>query len=71
MKYKYKIPLKLINEFVQISGKNYSTIQSDQHVETLALLLGHGEAEITATNLVFPDQIGSSNQVEDKSKCFI
>ena len=67
---KYKIPDKLKLKFLAVGQKNYSKINPSDHVETLALLIGQksSDEEITVTHLVFPDQVGQTDSVEEKGK---
>ena len=64
----YKISEKVLNKFVNISSRNISQ-EDSLHIETLAFLLGHGTStELTATELIFPDQEGFAFKVNDKGK---
>ena len=67
---KYKIPHSFLDKFTEVSGRNYSS-DGRSHVETLAYLLGHETAnEIIATDLVFPDQRGHLDHVDDEGNTF-
>ena len=67
----YKISEKVLKEFVYISSRNFSQTDS-KHIETLAFLLGHGTStELTASELIFPDQEGFAYKVNDKGKIII
>ena len=62
------VPYEIIPKFLEVASSNKSQ-EDDQHIETLAYLLGHEDnGTIKATELVFPNQQGSSTHVEDKGK---
>ena len=68
---KYKIPRSIVDKFTEVGGRNYASDGSGKHVETLAYLLGHETAgEVIATALVFPDQRGHLDHVDDEGKHF-
>ena len=69
--FKYKIPTKFINSFLDVAGKNKSQLDG-RHVETLGFLIGTKEGNlITATDLIFPKQKGNSALVTDEGKIFV
>ena len=62
------VPYEIIPKFLEVASSNKSP-EDDQHIETLAYLLGHEDnGTIKATELVFPNQQGSATHVEDKGK---
>ena len=62
------VPYEIIPKFLEVASSNKSP-EDDQHIETLAYLLGHEDnGTIKATELIFPNQQGSSTHVEDKGK---
>ena len=62
------VPYEIIPKFLEVASSN-KLPEDDQHIETLAYLLGHEDnGTIKATELVFPNQQGSSTHVEDKGK---
>ena len=63
------IPENLIQEFVKVSGKNYSS-QDGKHIETLAFLVGYSDEfnNTKATHLIFPRQKGDASKVDDQGK---
>ena len=66
---KFHIPDNLINEFLEVSGRNHAKNDSSKHVETLALVIGHeSRSAITVSHLVFPDQECHSDHVIDNGK---
>ena len=61
----YKIPTKVLESFSDICIHNVDS--NGSQVETLAILIGYKDKEdLVATEIVFPQQIGSSTHVEDK-----
>ena len=63
----YLIPLEVIEQFGSVSAKNKSN--DGKHIETLAYLVGHkSNDDFIGTHLVFPEQEGTSDSVEDKGK---
>ena len=59
-----------IEEFLKVAKNNLSVGDDNQHVETLAYLLGY-ESEhgnLIATELIFPKQEGSAVMVVDQGK---
>ena len=65
---KYSIPQKLITSFLEHSVNNFST-HGGQHIETLAFLVGKKDGnEVEATDIIFPQQTGSSVLCEDMGK---
>ena len=63
----YLIPLEVIQHFGSVSGNNKS--DSGQHIETLAYLIGYkSNDDFIGTHLVFPEQEGRSDSVDDKGK---
>ena len=69
--WKYKIPTKFIDSFLEIAARNKSELDG-RHVETLGFLIGTKEGNlITATDLIIPKQEGNSAIVKDEGKnCF-
>ena len=66
--FKYKIPTKFIDSFLEVAAKNKSELDG-RHVETLGFLIGTKEGNlITATDLIFPKQKGNSAIVSDEGK---
>ena len=66
--WKYKIPTKFIDSFLDVASKNTSELDG-RHVETLGFLIGTKEGNlITATDLIFPKQRGNSALVTDEGK---
>ena len=69
--FKYKIPTKFINPFLDVAAKNKSQLDG-RHVETLGFLIGTKEGNlITATYLIFPKQKGNSAFVTDEGKLIL
>jgi hypothetical protein len=63
----YLIPLEVIEQFGSVSAKNKSN--DGKHIETLAYLVGHkSNDDFIGTHLVFPEQEGKSDSVDDKGK---
>ena len=63
----YLIPLEVIKQFGSVSAKNKS--DSGHHIETLAYLIGYkSNDDFIGTHLVFPEQEGKSDSVDDKGK---
>ena len=59
------IPQKVITSFLYHAVNNFSEDGSG-HVETLAFLVGKLDGnEITATEIMFPQQQGTSGHVDD------
>ena len=57
-----------IEDFMKVAKHNLS-VGDNQHVETLAYLLGHeSEGNLIATELIFPKQEGSAVMVLDQGK---
>ena len=68
--WKYKIPTKFINSFLEVAAKNKSELDG-RHVETIGFLIGTKEGNlITATDLIFPKQSGNSALVTDEGNFF-
>ena len=64
--FKYKIPTRFIDSFLDVANKNKSELDG-RHVETLGFLIGTKEGNlITATDLIFPKQSGNSALVTDE-----
>ena len=62
----YLIPLEVIEQFGSVSAKNKS---NGEHIETLAYLVGHkSNGDFIGTHLVFPEQEGRCDSVDDKGK---
>ena len=66
----YQIPSQILHYFGSECLRNLGT--DGQHVETLAVALGHKkDNQILIEELIFPKQSGSSFNVEDLGKlCF-
>ena len=64
----FKVPEKILREFVHIAKKNYSTNPTDPgHIETMSILVGHKSSnETLVTKLFFPDQIGAAYEVNSE-----
>ena len=63
----YLIPLEVIKQFGSVSAKNKSN--GGKHIETLAYLVGYKSNDnFIGTHLVFPEQEGTGNRVDDKGK---
>ena len=74
---KYFIPHAVIASFLEHSVNNFAGSDfgdSDgpipgRHVETLAFLIGKKDGEdITATDIIFPNQYGTPGHVDDLGK---
>ena len=64
--WKYKIPTKFIDSFLEVATKNKSELDG-RHVESLAFLIGTKDGNlITGTDLIFPKQRGNSALVTDE-----
>ena len=65
---RYFLPQKAITAFLSHAVNNFS--DSDlKHIETLAYLFGNkSEDEVTVTDIIFPEQKGSSGHVDDLGK---
>ena len=59
-----------IEEFLKVAKNNLSVGDDNQHVETLAYLLGYEseQGNLIATELIFPKQEGSAVMVVDQGK---
>ena len=67
---RYNLPQKVITKFLYHAVNNFSEDGSG-HVETLAFLVGKLDGnEITATEIMFPQQQGTSGHVDDSGKEF-
>ena len=63
----YNIPSKLFEEFGRVARENLD--ENGFQIETLGILIGIKEgSEITAKELIFPDQRGTASDVEDLGK---
>jgi hypothetical protein len=63
----YLIPLEVIEKFGSVSAKNKS--DCGEHIETLAYLVGYkSNDDFIGTHLVFPEQEGTGDRVDDKGK---
>ena len=63
---KYFLPQRLISSFLSHAVNNFSSVDSRHH-ETLAFVIGKQEGEeLTATEIIYPLQIGKSDRVEDE-----
>ena len=70
---RYKIPEKALERFIEVAQKNKSQ-DDDRHIETLAYLLGYEDDQngaIIATEIVFPNQSGTSVSVTDEGMCYL
>ena len=69
---RYKIPKKALEKFIKVAKSNKSN-DDGRHIETLAYLLGYEDqnGEIIATEMVFPNQNGTSILVIDEGKCYL
>ena len=68
MDWKYKIPTKFKNSFLEVASKNKSEFDG-RHIETLGFLIGTKEGKLlTASDLIFPKQSGNSALVTDEGK---
>ena len=66
-RWKYNIPGTLLKAFLGIAKENKS--EDGLHVETLGLLVGFCEDNtLTATDIIFPDQKGTSSIVIDQGR---
>ena len=62
------IPDEVISKFLNIATKNISPIDGE-HIETLAFLIGYEDnGTLIGTDLYFPQQNGTSCQVNDEGK---
>ena len=69
LKMKIFVQQNFIEEFLKVAKNNLSVGDDNQHVETLAYLLGHeSEGNLIATELIFPKQKGSAVMVVDQGK---
>ena len=67
---RYKIPKKALQIFTDVAKENKSNI-NHKHIETLAYLLGYEDKcndTIIATEIVFPNQVGTAILVTDEGK---
>ena len=63
----YLIPQEVFNIFESVSARNKS--KDGRHIETLAYLVGHkSNGDFIGTHLVFPEQEGRCDSVDDKGK---
>ena len=67
----FKVPEKILREFVHIAKKNYSTNPKDPdpggHIETMAILSGYTTpSQTVVTKIIFPDQIGAAYEVNSE-----
>ena len=64
----FKVPEKILREFVHIAKKNYSTNPTDPgHIETMSILVGHkSSSQTVVTKIFFPDQIGAPYEVNSE-----
>ena len=66
----FKVPEKILREFVHIAKKNYSTNPKDPggHIETMAILVGHTSSgrQTVVTKMIFPDQLGAPYEVNSE-----
>ena len=63
----YLIPLEVIKKFGSVSAKNKS--DRGEHIETLAYLVGYKlNDDFIGTHLVFPEQEGTGDRVDDNGK---
>ena len=66
----FKVPEKILREFVHIAKKNYSTNPKDPggHIETMAILVGHtsSSSQTVVTKIIFPDQLGAPYEVNSE-----
>ena len=70
---RYKIPHLVLTTFLERAANNFGGSQrkGHDHVETLSLLVGKKDGEeITATEIIFPEQFGTPDYVEDLGKFF-
>ena len=62
----YLIPLEVIEQFGSVSARNKF---NGEHIETLAYLVGYKSNDnFIGTHLVFPEQEGKIDSVDDKGK---
>ena len=64
--YRYIIPGAVLKEFEKVSLENMN--ESGKHKETIAILIGTLDDKkdlLLATEIIFPEQTGSSDEVED------
>ena len=67
---RYLLPQKAITAFLSHAVNNFSGSKSEQ-IETLAYFFGkesETEDEVTITYIIFPEQKGSPNHVDDLGK---
>ena len=63
----YLIPFEVIEQFGLVSAKNKS--DCGEYIETLAYLVGYKSNDnFIGTHLVFPEQEGKIDSVDDKGK---
>ena len=68
----FKVPEKILREFVHIAKKNYSTNPKDPdpggHIETMAILVGHtsSSSQTVVAKMIFPDQLGAPYEVNSE-----
>ena len=68
LKMKIFVQQNFIEEFLKVAKNNLS-VGDNQHVETMAYLLGYeSEGNLIATELIFPMQEGSAVMVVDQGK---
>ena len=68
---KYNIPHAVLTSFMEHSVNNHE-VNNCHHVETLAYLVGKKseDGNVTATDIIFPNQQGTSTRVEDLGEIF-
>ena len=65
---KYFLPENVISTFLSHAVNNFSGTEA-RHIETLAFVVGKKiENEVTATDIMFPQQEGTSTRVSDSGK---
>ena len=65
---KYFLPEKVINTFLTHAVNNFYGTTS-RHIETLAFVVGKKNGnEVTATDIMFPQQEGTPSHVSDSGK---
>ena len=65
---KYILPENVINTFLSHAVNNFSWTEP-RHIETLAFVVGKKiENEVTATDIMFPQQEGTPSHVSDSGK---
>ena len=67
----FKVPEKILREFVHVAKKNYSTNPKDPdpsgHIETMSILVGYiSSSQTVVTKIFFPDQIGAAYEVNSE-----